>query len=249
MNAPTRALSLLTPVLLTASLVAPAQTPTGATLAANRGEKVMLAYCISGQGCQGYLSDLTHDQMTLLLPGTFALKDATDPILVFPRNKAGEWTYYVDTRRTLIELHQTFGGEGQPQTRLFPPELPGEHQPRDGQWQVASQGAPEVRDCLPAMASALARQIPSLKSGPVTFKTPFHGRQLLNSPSIQWIKTAPNRYTASLQAAGNQTMFFRYEVQVVNPERIDGTSRVVINIPGQKTCTVTTSFRYSRSGN
>jgi hypothetical protein len=240
---------LATGLLLTAAAPVPAQDLSGASQPGRQGEKVMLAYCIVGQGCQGYLSDVTHSQMQVLMPGTDALKGAKDPILVFPRNKAGEWTYYVDTRRSLIELHQVFGGVGEPETRLFPPELPGEFLPRSGQWQIASLSAPVAKDCLPGMAPALARQQPTFKSGPVTFKSPFHGRQLLDNPAIQWIKTAPNRYAATFQSAGNQMMFFRYEVQVVSPERIDGTSRVVINIPSQKTCTVTTPFRYTRTGN
>ena len=241
-------LSLATGLLLAAVFPIAAQELSAAHHPGNQGEKVMLAYCIVDQGCQGYLSAVNHSQMLVLMPGTDALKGAKDPILVFPRNKAGEWTYYVDTRRTLKQLHQVFGGEGEPETRLFPPELPGEIQPRSGQWQIANLSAPVAKDCLPGIGPALARQQPSFKSGPVTFKSPFHGRQLLDNPAFQWIKTAPNRYAATFQSAGNQTMFFRYDVQVVNQDRIDGNTRVVINIPGQKTCTVTTPYRYTRSG-
>ena len=233
--------------LAAATASAGAQTPTAAT--ANRGEKILMAYCMAGQGCTGQLTDWNVEDLQLLLPGTDAMNGAKDPILVFPRNKAGEWTYYVDTRRQLQELHREFGGQGQPQIVLFPPELPGEIQPRDGRWTVAAQGDPVVKDCPRGVGEALAGRTAMMRSGPVAFKRPFHGRQLIDNPAIHWLKTAPNRYAGALVTTGSQAMTFRYDVAVVGPERMDGQSRVLVNIPGLKTCTITTSFRYQRTGN
>lgn len=223
-----------------------AQTPTAAT--ANRGEKILMAYCMAGHGCTGQLTDWNVEALQLVLPGTEAMKGAKDPILVFPRNKAGEWTYYVDTRRQLEELHREFGGKSQPQIALFPPELPGEIQPRDGRWTVAAQGDPVVRNCPQGVGAALAGRTAMMRSGPVTFKQPFHGRQLIDNPAIRWLKIAPNRYAGALVTAGSQAMSFRYEVDVVSAERIEGRSRVLVNIPGMKPCTVTTPFLYVRGG-
>lgn len=230
--------------VLLAGAAASAQAPAGH---AWDGEKVMLAYCIAGQGCTGQLSEVAMDDLQLLLPGTEAMRNAPNPVLVFPRNKAGEWTYYVDTRRQLGELHREFGGQGQPVIALFPPTLPGAIEPRDGHWQVTADAQPQVRNCLPGVAAALRGRTAMVRSGPMAFKRPFHGRQLIDNPSMRWIMTAPNRYTAALQAAGAQAMGFRYEIRVLGEDRMEGQARVQVDIPGQKTCSITTPFRYQRT--
>lgn len=180
---------------------AQAQQPQGQL---NRGEKLMLAYCVAGQGCKGQLASIGIDDVQVVLPGTEALKGAKDPILVFPRNKAGEWTYYVDTRHQLGELHRLFGGVGQPQIALFAPVLVGEIQPRDGQWTV-TVGKPVARDCLPGVSAGIARQMPMANGGKVAFKSPFHGRQLLDNPRMTWVKTEPNRYAGALKPPGQSS--------------------------------------------
>ena len=229
--------------MLLATLPAIAQQPQGQL---NRGEKVMLAYCVAGQGCKGHLADVGIDELQVLLPGTEAMKGAKDPVLVFPRDKRGEWTYYVDTRRQLGELHREFGGVGQPEILLFSPTLSGEIQPRDGQWTVTS-GKPQTRNCLPGVADAVSRQMPSVAGGKIAFKAPFHGRQLIDNPSMSWVKTEPNRYVGVLTPPKKSTaMVFRYDMRVSSPERIQGQAQVRVNIPGMKTCSIDIPVVYQR---
>lgn len=210
------------------------------------GEKLLMAYCVQGQGCRGHLADVSLDEVEVVLPGIGNPKGAKAPILVFPRDKNGEWTYYVDTRRQLGELHRLFGGVGQPEIALFAPVLDGEIQPRDGRWTVTT-GTPQARDCLPGVAAAVAKQMPAMKGGNIVFTKPFNGRQLIDNPKITWVKTAPNAYAAAMKPPDGKTaMVFRYEVQVASPERIDGTSRVVVSIPGMKTCRIDTPIAYRR---
>ena len=205
-----------------------------------------MAYCMVGQGCRGHLSDVGLDEVEVVLPGIGNPKGAKDPILVFPRDKNGEWTYYVDTRRQLTNLHRLFGGTGQAEIALFPPMLDGEIQPRDGRWAVTT-GTPKVRDCLPGVASAVARQMPAMAGGNIVFAKPFDGRQLIDNPGITWVKTAPNAYAAAMKPPGGKSaMVFRYALRVVSPERIEGTAHVGVAIPGMKTCHIATPIAYHR---
>ena len=220
-----------------------AQTP---QVQLNRGEKLLMAYCVQGQGCRGHLADVTLDEVEVVLPGIGNLKGAHAPILVFPRDKNGEWTYYVDTRRQLGELHRTFGGAGQPEIALFPPALDGDIQPRDGRWAVTA-GTPKAHDCLPGVASAVARQMPAIGGGDITFAKPFNGRQLIDNPRMSWVKTAPNAYAAAMKPPNGKTaMVFRYEMRVASAERINGKARVIVSIPGIKTCRIETPVSYRR---
>ena len=226
-----------------AALPAVAQEPQGQL---NRGEKLLMAYCVQGQGCRGHLADVTLDDVEVVLPGIGNPKGAKDPILVFPRDKNGEWTYYVDTRRQLGELHRAFGGVGQPEIALFPPSLDGDIQPRDGRWAVTT-GTPKAHDCLPGVASAVARQMPAMAGGNIAFSKPFNGRQLIDNPRMTWVKTAPNAYAAALKPPNGKTaMVFRYEMRVAAPERIDGKGWVIVSIPGMKTCRIETPISYRR---
>jgi hypothetical protein len=218
-------------------LPAAAQEPQGLL---NRGEKLLMAYCVQGQGCRGHLADATFDDVEVVLPGIGNPKGAKAPILVFPRDKNGEWTYYVDTRHQLGELHRMFGGVGQPEIGLFPQALGGDIQPRDGRWTVTT-GTPQAQGCLPGVASAVARQMPAMVGGELVFAKPFNGRQLIDNPKMTWVKTAPNAYAAALKPPNGKTaMVFRYEMRVAAPERIDGKALVIVSIPGMKTCRIDT---------
>ena len=234
-------LSILAPMML-------ALLPAGAqeTRATGSGEKLLMAYCIAGQGCRGHLSDVGLDEVEVVLPGIGNPKGAKEPILVFPRDKSGEWTYYVDTQRQLTDLHRLFGGTGQAEVALFPPVLDGEIQPRDGRWTVTT-GTPKARDCLPGVASAVARQMPAMAGGNIVFTKPFDGRQLIDNPGMTWVKTAPNAYAAAMKPPGGKTaMVFRYALRVVSPERIEGTAHVGVAIQGMKTCHIDTPIAYRR---
>ena len=146
----------------------------------------------------------------------------------------------------MTNLHRLFGGTGQAEIALFPPMLDGEIQPRDGRWAVTT-GTPKVRDCLPGVASAVARQMPAMAGGNIVFAKPFDGRQLIDNPGITWVKTAPNAYAAAMKPPGGKSaMVFRYALRVVSPERIEGTAHVGVAIPGMKTCHIATPIAYRR---
>ena len=146
----------------------------------------------------------------------------------------------------MTNLHRLFGGTGQAEIALFPPMLDGEIEPRDGRWAVTT-GMPKVRDCLPGVASAVARQMPAMAGGNIVFAKPFDGRQLIDNPGITWVKTAPNAYAAAMKPPNGKTaMVFRYEMRVASPERIDGKGWVIVSIPGMKTCRIETPISYRR---
>ena len=236
---------LLSLGLLPALAAAQAPAAPAAAKSAASGDRVAWALCQTGQGCQVCDTSLTHAQVDASLGAMGLISGNPGHIVTVMRTKAGDWTWYYDTRRPAPELDKYFGGPGRANKGACPP-LPGDHQPRDGQWSVAN-GKAVAKKC----PAGLDRQLASLqlfRSGPVKFAKPFRAADALPGQSVAWVQVAPNKHVGSFAPAGQKGMQARYELEVVSPEAMKGQLKIAVPIPGQPTCEVQMPFDYRRSG-
>lgn len=206
-------------------------------------ESVRWALCQLEQGCQLCELPITHLQADLALSALGTVRDAPGHTVTVMRNRAGEWTWYYDTRRSPAELHAYFGGSGEPNQGTCA-ALPGDLQPRDGKWSI--QAAPATSKNCPAGLDAQLQVLPMPQSGPVVFDKPFRASSVL--PGASWIQIAPNRHVGSIAPAGNDSLKGHYTLEVVSETAMRGELKVTAPIPGQPACEIRMGFNYSRSG-
>jgi len=230
----------LLPVLaLVVSLPAAAQAPTGAS------DRVTLAFCRSGEGCDTCDTTLSHAQADASLGALGLVADSPGHIVTVMRNKQGEWTWYYDTRRTPEDLDRSFGGPGRGKQAACA-TLPGGHQPRDGQWTVHNE-TPVAKNCPAGVAENLST-LQLFRSGPVRFRKPFAAADALPGEDVAWLQTGPDSHVGSFSPAGNSAMRARYQLQVTSPEAMAGKLQVVVTVPGAAPCEVAMDFHYRRTG-
>ena len=214
--------------------------------ASSAEEKVMVAYCQDGKGCEAYLSDLTYSEADLVLNYLGNLEKAKGNILVFTENNQKQWIHY-HSNFDLKKLHQNiFGGQGQPVIRLFPAVLSNDIQPKDGFWSIKSSN-PKVTGCPNGVAEQVSKQ-KFAESGQVKFSQPFKATDMIKHQSIKWLKLAPNQYKAKIFMAGNTQAMFNsvYEIKIVNPNLIKGQAISKINVPTSRNCKIVMDFTYTR---
>lgn len=233
-------LSALCTALLFLPAAALAQAPAPA-------DTVDWAVCLSGEGCQVCESSLGHEQADHALGAMGLISDAPGHTVTVMRKKDGEWTWYYDTRRPAPALDKYFGGPGRnKQGACTAVQLPGDHQPKDGTWQVAN-GQPALKNCPAALAQQV-QQMQLFRSGPVAFAKPFKAADALPGKEVAWLQSGPNQHVGSFSPAGSAGLKARYALQVESPEKMSGTLQVAAPIPGQPTCEVSMPFTYVRSG-
>lgn len=231
-----------TVLLALATALSPAAFAQAPTAPADR---VAWAVCLSGEGCHVCDSSLSHAEADAALGAMGLISDAPGHTVTVMRRKDGQWTWYYDTKRPAPELDRYFGGPGRPKQPACA-AVPGDHQPRDGQWQVAN-GQATTKNCPQALAGQL-QALQLFRSGPVVFAKPFRAADALPGEQVAWLQSGPNQHVASFAPAGSAGMKARYELAVESPERMSGVLRMAAPIPGQATCEVTLPFTYVRTG-
>lgn len=203
------------------------------------------AVCLSGEGCHVCESSLTHEQADQALGALGLISDSPGHTVTVMRKNDGTWTWYYDTRRPARELDRYFGGPGRPKQGTCA-TVPGDHQPKDGQWAV-SNGASRLKNCPKALAGQM-QSLQMFRAGPVVFDKPFRASSALPGKDVAWVQTGPNQHAGSFAPAGSASLKARYELTVESPERMSGTLHVAAPIPGQPTCEVAMPFTYTRTG-
>src|SRR5690606_536812 len=79
------------------------------------------------------------------------------------------------------------------------------------------------------------------QSGNVNFPKPFHGRFLMNSSDVKWIRIRPNIYRGKF---GNQFMNLVFDAELKNEKLIEGRITVTIRVPTKEDCVNKIPIRY-----
>lgn len=203
--------------------------------------QVMIAYCKLDGGCKFYQTSYAYAQVDGMLGylGTF---EKDKGILVFFKNKQNQDTHYPDRKRSPRQLHEYFGGKGEP-TIAKGGIAPFEEaiQPKDGNWEAKTDN-PVAKNC-PSQLSMQLKGIASVKSGQRIFKKPFTPEELL-PPKTPWLTIAPNMYKAFVLPQTEPAFKTIYDFEVVSPTLVKGATTTLIQIPTQATCEVKTNFTF-----
>jgi hypothetical protein len=222
-------LTILTAILLFSSILAKAE--------------VKIAFCQFEAGCKFYQTSLTYKQVDGLL-GYLGVYEKDKGIMVFFRNKQNQDVHYPDQKRSPKELHQYFGGKGEPTTAKGD-VLPFTNiQPKDGNWLAVTE-TPIAKGC-PAQLQEQLGEIASIKSGNRTFKKPFTPDELL-PPDTTWINTATNSFKAVILPATKPAFTSIYDFEIVSPTLVKGILTINVQIPNQPTCEIKTNFTFTHS--
>lgn len=235
----------LVPALLSALLPAAAAAQSAGPLPAPAADAVQWSLCQTGQGCHTCRLPISHVQADQALGALGLISGNPGHTVTVMRRKDGEWTWYYDTRRPAVELDRYFGGPGrgvQPQCA----DVPGEHQPLDGQWRVANR-TPVAKNCPAGVAERLTT-LQLFRSGPVRFQKPFRASDALPGASVAWLAAGPNRHVGAFTPAGADGPRGRYTLDVRSPEAMAGELLMAFPIPGLPTCEVRMEFDYTRTG-
>jgi hypothetical protein len=212
-------------------------------------EKVMVAYCERGQGCEFWLSSLTPEEADMVLDTYGLITRNPKGTVVMVKKNSGYDFEYVDTKRSRKELDRVYGGKGNDTIILFPLSSAA-IQPEDGVWTV-SIGQPSFNASCPAMfksqlTKALANEKGTIsKSGRKVFSKPFKPSDLLESAQIVWAKRGSNVYRATAKMK-NQVMNFWFDYTIKSPKSIVGISTARIVIPSVGTCIQTLTYRFGK---
>lgn len=207
-------------------------------------ESVRWALCQLEQGCQFCELPVSHTQADLALSALGLISDAPGHTVTVMRNRAGEWTWYYDTRRPPVELHAYFGGSGAAPEGACP-ALPDTLEPRDGRWSLEPSAA-QSKNCPAGLDAQLHAQLPMPKAGDIRFERPFRASAVL--PGAAWVQTAPNAHVGSFVPAGKDSLHGRYVLNIRAEDAMQGELTVIAPIPGQAACEIRIQFDYQRIG-
>ena len=203
-----------------------------------------LAYCETGKGCTFCQSAYSYDDIDSML-GYLGTYKSEKGVMTFFRNKEGEQRHYPERKRSRSQLHEYFGGKGEPAASAnCPMAFPG-IQPRDGNWTIRTE-KPISKNC-PAGTAEQLDKITLFGSGPKTFSKPFVPTDLLSVQEIKWISLGPNEYRGVFDGAIGSFNTI-YDVTVQSPESMTGSLSAEIKIPGQPVCSIRKTFNYTRTG-
>jgi hypothetical protein len=216
----------------------------GVALAA---EKMMVAYCTKGEGCQFWLSSLNAADSDLLLgTGNLIQQNKNGMIVMVKKGNSFEFEY-VDTKRSRKELDRVYGGGGNDEIVLFP--WANEIQPQDGRWTV-KQGAVSINaGCPKTMRQGLLQGLkttPPATSGNKTFSQPFKPTDLINTKSVRWVKRGSNQYRALIDLGSSRTMTAFFDFTILAPNKVKAVSTSTIRIPSVGVCTAVSEYTFTR---
>lgn len=208
----------------------------------NTQAQVTIAYCKIDGGCKFYQTLYTYKDVDGML-GYMGVFEQDKGIMTFFKNKQGQDIHYPDKKRSPRELHEYFGGKGEPTIAKGGIILPFDKtiQPKDGNW-TAQTDKPILKYC-PNQLSTQTDNIASIKSGNKVFSKPFKPTDLL--PNTKWLTLAENNYRVAI-LNDTQTAFKTfYTVNVLSPVQITGVADIYVTIPNQKTCEIKINFTYT----
>lgn len=192
--------------------------------------KLMLATCEMGKGCTFQLSEADASDYDILDGNNENYyQNLPENAIVVDAKINGNWENYVETGMTRSQLDKFYGGDGFTMIYPFNPNF----QPSDGQWKI--QIGTIVGDICYGQTSNLFKSMLQGKSqsGNVTFPKPFHGRFLMNSSDVKWVRIRPNIYRGYF---GNPYMNLVFVAELKNEKLIEGVITVSIRVPTKEDC-------------
>ncbi|RYU95029.1 hypothetical protein [Emticicia agri] len=211
---------------------------------AQSNDKPKVAFCQLPKGCVFYDHPFTYKQLDLMFDylGTYENKKG---ILAFVTNVIGERMNYPDRKRSPKELHEYFGGKGEPLVVPWSMSIHQNIQPEDGKWTIASE-KPQVGNCPKGVETQLEK-VKMLESGDKTFDKPFSPVALLPAKEAKWFPVEPNVYKCILQLTDSDVITTIYDVKVISPESMSGTMNYTFKIPNLPTCRIKINFKYTKN--
>lgn len=197
-------------------------------------KKLMLATCEMGSGCTFQLSEidaLDYDIVEGNENGYY--ENLPENAIVVDAKINGNWEKYVETEMTRSQLDKFYGGDGYTMIYPFNPNF----QPLDGEWKVQF-GTVNGNICYGQAGNVFKKMLQGkMQKGTINFPKPFYARFMLNSPDVKWIKLQPNKYRGVLDFGfGNGPMKMVYDVELIDPKKINGLFTVTIKVPTKEDC-------------
>ncbi len=208
----------------------------------NTQAQVTIAYCKIDGGCKFYQTQYSYKDVDGML-GYLGVFEKDKGIMTFLKNKQGQDVHYPDKKRSPRELHEYFGGKGEPNIAKGEIISPFDKtiQPKDGNW-IAKTEKPILKNC-PSLMDTQTDNIASIKSGNKVFSKPFNPTDLF--PNVKWLTLAENNYRVAI-LNDTQTAFKTfYTVNVLSPVQITGVADIYVTIPNQKTCEMKINFTFT----
>ena len=193
-------------------------------------KKLMLATCEMGNGCTFQLSELDATEYDIVDGNTENYyENLPENAIIVDAKIEGNWENYVELEMSRSQLDKFYGGDGFTMMYPFNPNF----QPLDGEWKI--QMGTVVGDICYGQTSNLFKTMLEGKSqsGNVTFSKPFHGRFLMNSSDVKWIRIRPNLYRGYF---GNPYMNLVFMAELKNEKLIEGLITVTIRVPTKEDC-------------
>lgn len=206
----------------------------------NTRAQVTIAYCKFEQGCKFYQTQYSYKDIDIMLGylGTFEKNKGT---MVFFKNKQGQDIHYPDSKRSIKQLHEYFGGKGEPNIAKGGVPFDKTIQPKDGNWTTQTD-KPILKNC-PSQLANQTDGFANFKSGNKVFSKPFNPSDLL-PPNTKWLTLSENTYRAMVLPEAQAAFKTFYNVNVVSHELINGVADIYVNIPNQKTCEMKVNFTF-----
>ncbi|RZS31934.1 hypothetical protein [Corticibacter populi] len=121
-------------------------------------------------------------------------------------------------------------------------------QPEDGRWGWTAGTARSSAGCMPGMAETLLQLLPQQKTGLVTFERPFHPRDIIDHPAVQWQQRGPNHFVAVARGASLASfplpLDVEYHLRVQSPTHLHADGTVALGFP--QPCSVSAPFEFRR---
>ncbi|MBA5628248.1 hypothetical protein [Moheibacter lacus] len=193
-------------------------------------KKLILATCEMGNGCTFQLSELDATEYDIVDGNTENYyANLPENAIVVDVKVDGNWENYVELEMSRSQLDKFYGGDGFTMIYPFNPNF----QPLDGQWKISIGTV--VGDVCYGQTSNLFKSMLEGKSqsGIVTFPKPFHGRFLMNSSDVKWMRIRPNLYRGYF---GNHAMNMVFIAELKNEKLIEGLITVTIRVPTKEDC-------------
>lgn len=192
--------------------------------------KLLTASCQMGSGCTFQISEADASDYDLAYGrNDDYYANLPEKAIVVDAKIDGKWEHYVETKITRSQLDKFYGGDGFTIIYPFNPDF----QPRDGEWKI-NIGTVNGDICYGQESNLFKSALQGMSQrGNVNFPKPFHARFLMNSSQVKWQKIRPDLYKATL---GNPYMNLKFDVQIINKEKIEGMFTVTIKVPTKETC-------------
>ncbi len=194
----------------------------------------MFATCEMGSGCTFQLSEIDASDYDIVEGNENGYyENLPENAIVVDAKINGNWEKYVETEMTRSQLDKFYGGDGYTMIYPFNPNF----QPLDGEWKVQF-GTVNGNICYGQAGNVFKKMLQGkMQKGTINFPKPFYARFMLNSPDVKWIKLQPNKYRGVLDFGfGNGPMKMVYDVELIDPKKINGLFTVTIKVPTKEDC-------------